>query len=62
MNDPDSAIGLNANDEISSEVFFALLGSSHINVEPRLFPLGANENFPVVGDGTACIRNKSIID
>jgi len=52
--EPDSPIGLNANeDELmsSKKVSLLLSGSLEPAVEFLLLPFGKNENFPVVGDG-----------
>lgn len=50
----DSVTGLNAKDEafmFSKKLSLLLSGPSIKNMELRPLPLGANENFPVVGDG-----------
>jgi hypothetical protein len=55
--EPGSAIGLKANDEvlISSKTLSLLLSvASEINVKHLLSIFETNGNFPVVGDGCAC--------
>jgi hypothetical protein len=54
--EPDSPIGLNANEDesmLSKKVSLLLSGGSEPTVEFLVLPFGKKENFPVVGDGCA---------